>query len=421
MKIANLIAKTKYQLSSFLGKLQICKPSKRFVTEAVYGITANQTVHLTKIARALQEPIRLIKTVNRLSRGLNREGLWESITRFVVCQAKDRIEDLTLLVLDLSDIAKFDAKKMEFLAEVRDGSRHKIGLGYWLLQIVAVSCGQMDLIPLLNHLWSQNAIGHLSENEEILYCMDLVSNILGRKGIWVIDRGGDRKNLYYPFLDRGWRFLIRMVGNRNLLYKGSTALALDLAKSCPLLFRKTIDHTNKHGKTERLHLEYGFRKVRLPDRPEDLYMIVVTGFGAEPMMLLTNVSGSGLAGDWWWLVRAYITRWRVEDLLRFVKQSYKLEDIRLLGYRRLQNMMALLMLAAYFNMVILAQDLRMRVCRAGILNLAKRVFGVGEFFFYGIADGLAELFSKNRVQPFPKKKKPPKNPIQTALLLRLAT
>ena len=43
------------------------------------------------------------------------------------------------------------------------------------------------------------------------------------------------------------------------------------------------------GEEKVYHLEYGFRKVKLPGRKEQLYLVVVKGFGNKPMMLLTNV------------------------------------------------------------------------------------------------------------------------------------
>ena len=50
----------------------------------------------------------------------------------------------------------------------------------------------------------------------------------------------------------------------------------------------------------------------------------------------------------WEVVQGYLTRWRVEDTIRFIKQSYRLEHMRLLDFRRLGNMAALVVAVAYF-------------------------------------------------------------------------
>lgn len=43
----------------------------------------------------------------------------------------------------------------------------------------------------------------------------------------------------------------------------------------------------------------------------------------------------------WPVVESYLARWRVEETIRFIKQSYQFEDIRLLTYERLWTMAAL--------------------------------------------------------------------------------
>jgi len=47
----------------------------------------------------------------------------------------------------------------------------------------------------------------------------------------------------------------------------------------------------------------------------------------------------------------YLARWMVEETIRFIKQSYHLEDVRVLDYQRLKNLMALVPAAAYFPAV----------------------------------------------------------------------
>ena len=72
-----------------------------------------------------------------------------------------------------------------------------------------------------------------------------------------------------------------------------------------------------------------------------LWLVVIKGWGAEPTMLLTTRSLSRSRKAIWWVVKAYLTRWRIEKTLRFAKQTYALEDVRVLGYESLKNMMAL--------------------------------------------------------------------------------
>jgi len=59
-----------------------------------------------------------------------------------------RIKENTLLVLDISDIAKKYAEKMEYLATVRDGSEGTLAHGYWICSVIGTEAGEYVFIPL---------------------------------------------------------------------------------------------------------------------------------------------------------------------------------------------------------------------------------------------------------------------------------
>ena len=65
-------------------------------------------------------------------------------------------------------------------------------------------------------------------------------------------------------------------------------------------------------------------------------------------------------------------------------QTYDLENIRVLKYKRLQNMMALLLAVFYFLAVILDQTNKLTIMTGHILKSAKRVFGIPDFKYYAI-------------------------------------
>ena len=76
-------------------------------------------------------------------------------------------------------------------------------------------------------------------------------------------------------------------------------------------------------------LRYGKRLVRLPERPDQaLWLVVVHGYGEKPLMILTTKDKPA-----WDIVEAYLTRWRIEETIRFAKQAFDMENVRLLTYR----------------------------------------------------------------------------------------
>jgi hypothetical protein len=87
-------------------------------------------------------------------------------------------------------------------------------------------------------------------------------------------------------------------------------------------------------------------------------------------------------------------RWAIEETIRYIKQSYEVEDVRVLNYHSLQNIMPLVWAAAYFAAVLLDTTSKLKVMAGYVLRAAKRVFGIPEFHYYCIADGLTSIFMR---------------------------
>ena len=104
----------------------------------------------------------------------------------------------------------------------------------------------------------------------------------------------------------------------------------------------------------------------------------------------------------WWVVSAYLTRWRIEEAIRFVKQSYDLEDIRVLTYRRLRNLAALVNAVAFFTAVVLGTRIRLEILATHLVTAAKRLFGIPNFRLYALADGIREVCARS-----PRRAPPP--------------
>jgi hypothetical protein len=395
MDYSKMARKLRNKIADFSGELSIELPkvAGRFIAEMVYGIQASQSVVLTKVARLLEEPITVKKVEERLSRQLLRPGLGEKVQDNLLRLAAPLVGKDTLLILDPSDIQKKYAKKMQYLGKVRDGSEDEIGNGYWTCNVVAAEVEGSTVVPLLGQLYSCESPEFVSENREILTVMDKVSGATRKRGVWVIDRGGDRRKLIVPMLKKQYRFLIRLIGNRELIWAGKELLAEDIAKDCPMLYAETIVNIDD-GKEKVYHLEFGYRNVKFPDREETLGLLVVRGFGQQPMMLLTTEPLRKSRRVLWRMVRAYMRRWAIEETIRYVKQSYEIEDVRVLSYRSLQNIMPLVWAAAYFAAVLLDTTSKLKVMAGYVLKAAKRVFGIPEFHYYCIADGLTSIFAR---------------------------
>ena len=402
MQDSKLRARLKAQLTKFSSQLcaGLSKPLERFVGQMLFGIQASQDVKLSNIARRLKEDIPLIKTEDRLSRNLKAVELEAELTSQLAKMASQRVDANTVLCLDLSDIRKEYAKKMEYLAPVRDGSSGEVHAGYWLCDVTGAEVNGSEIVPLYQKLYSAEAEGFVGENAEVLAGVDLVRTYTQGRGIWTVDRGGDRKKLLEPLLDRHERFVIRSTGRRFVIdrknVRGSVA---ELGAKCRLRHQARIVKIEE-GQEKTYNLRYGVEPIRLVGRPERLSLVVVAGFGEDPMLLLTNaLDGTRDSQSLWWIARIYLTRWKIEETFRFIKQSYNLEDIRVMKYRRLKNLVVLVTAAAYFAAVFLGQKMKLRILCEKLLIISQRFFGIPPFRFYALADGIKNILSQSSPGP----------------------
>ena len=101
----------------------------------------------------------------------------------------------------------------------------------------------------------------------------------------------------------------------------------------------------------------------------------------------------------WWIVQIYLTRWKIEETFRFVKQSYNLEDIRVMKYQRLKNLVILVTAVAYFAATFLGQQMKLRILCEKLLIISQRFFGIPPFRFYALADGIRKILSHTTFSP----------------------
>ena len=125
MHSAKVAAQIRVQIRRFSGEVSggLPKTAARLVREVIYGVQSRGSVRLSEIARALEEKIRLKKVMARLSRQLNRPGLRQRVRENLLKLAAPRVGAETLLVVDLTDVIKPYARKMEYLARVRETVR----------------------------------------------------------------------------------------------------------------------------------------------------------------------------------------------------------------------------------------------------------------------------------------------------------
>ena len=124
---------------------------QRFLQDMVSGLVIGGHVHLSKVARAISHGRQDIHGVEkRLSGHLGSEH-WDMspVADNLLAQSAALVNDNSLIVADLTDIAKYWARVMEGLGRVRDGSDpdKRTAPGYMLFEAY-VRVGRWQLFPL---------------------------------------------------------------------------------------------------------------------------------------------------------------------------------------------------------------------------------------------------------------------------------
>lgn len=390
--LARLIERVKSQLREFsrglcLGLSAACS---RMVSEVLYGLCKSGDVKLTAISRSLRDKASLKKAVERLSRNLSSEDISRKLNRRVVEASCNRVSKDTLLVIDESDLQKRYAHKMEGLWHVRDGSEKKIGWGYPLLKVLSTEVDGRDVIPLWGQLHSTRLDTSGGENAEITYLLRDISERLCGRGIWVMDRGFDRGRLFMELIGLEQRFIVRLKTKRHLRWKQQSLPPGKIR----VAMRHRAEVIKKKGRRRtRERLKFGFTSVGLRFTNRRFVFVKIRFDGAtKPIFLLTNVQDSPSAEDVLWLIKAYVARWRIEETIRFIKQSYGLEDIRVRSYNALRNMTALVNACANFLACHIGLKAKLEIMARRLLYESKRVAGlIKDFRYYALADGLKEV------------------------------
>ena len=155
---------------------------------------------------------------------------------------------------------------------------------------------------------------------------------------------------------------------------------------------------NKRWKEEFLHLRFGSVTVALPDDPSHWFtLVIIEGFGIQPMLLLTNKKvNRHNPTEHWRIVEIYLTRCKCDECFRYIKQSYNLVDVRVQSYNSIHNIVVFVHAIAYFTSIYIGIALKLKVMLQKIYILSKRHFGRPTFYNYAMADGIFELLKTTR-------------------------
>ena len=246
-----------------------------------------------------------------------------------------------------------------------------------------VRTGRWQLFPLVIEPLKTYAGAPTSENAEILGHILRIHRRVQGKGIWVLDRGADRRELLVPLLKNRVALLIRQRGDRHLAVGRGRTLAVEEIAAEMLRQRRP-----KRWPYDGLTLS---RKVRLPESPQHELLLVAHWRepGASPLLLLVSPRARARGRPAKWFVKAYQRRWGVEDATRGIKQCFQLEQFLVRSWRSICRLIVLVALAFFW--LNLWGEARYEKMRHALMNHPWRIPKAVTYLFDWIATQLREI------------------------------
>ena len=377
---------------NFCGKISkgFQRPIQKFILDMVFGLIAGKSCFLTEISRELKEDIALDKTVERLSRNLMNFDGSEELRENYFCNVSKNFNENTVLIIDDSDITKPCSRKLEGLCKIKDGSTGEIGEGYWYAGVSALSSEHKQPIPVYSRVYSTTEAGYISNNSETIKSLKFLSKHFPKTNIRALDRGYDGGFIFDYFIPRDESFIVRMVGNRNCIYKGETLLINELARR--FKGKYSLKFETKDGR--KADCKISIVPVSLPKYPDKaLNLVICRGLGKDPLLLLTNLDNNDkrLCVT---ITKVYLLRWRIEEYYKFKKQGFGFEKFLVRSLKSIRNLDLLLTIAIGY-IGTLSEKIKDSIEVMEIIEASKRLYGLSKFTFYAISDGLVEIFEKS--------------------------
>lgn len=366
----------------------------KFVIQSIYGILKSGSVILKDIAVALNEPIQVKNTIERLSQNLGRP-LSPSILTDYTKKMTEALGEEPYILVDDSDVVKPHGRAFEALGKVRDGSSkdNKIEKGYHVTEIVGLTAGQKQPVSLFSRIHSSREIGYKSTNDILFQGLNHVIDHLKRKGTFIFDRGYDMNALFDFMHQKKQQYIVRLTEKRKIFWKGKWFKSTILRDSRKGKIKTTLTF-KEDGKVKRQTVYVSHLNVKITASRRSICLVLVYGLGETPMMLATNKAIQGKK-DVIQIVRAYMSRWRIEEYFRFKKQHFGFEDFRVRSLTSVNNLNQMLTYAMGMLGVLTDKSGTSQLFRRLIHN-ARALRSDIRFYYYQLAEGISATLALAR-------------------------
>ena len=370
------------------------KPTSKFVTDMLYGISKSKDIILSSISEALDENISKINTIDRLSNNLSLD-LDESIFLNYCNLAFDALGNEPVFLVDDSDVTKPLGNKFEALGIVRDGSSKDKSYekGYHHTEIVGLTNNFKQPISLFSKIHSSIQKEYISNNNITYEGLNSVVTLLNERslqGTFVLDRGYDSNDIFNYFFNKNQHFVIRLTEKRKIYYKHrwNKITTLRDAYKGKLKFNIMFQNVEKECLISVI-------KAQITASKKWINIFFVYGLSDTPMMLASNIPIKSKE-DALKVARLYFSRWRIEEYFKFKKQEYNFENFRVRSLKSINNLNLLLTYTIGF-IALMCEKLGKNMFAQEIIKESKSLKDKVYLWFYQMARGIYNILKNAKI------------------------
>ncbi len=360
---SNSVRALKAQFSQFVEEVTqgFSIPEKKLVADLLWGLLGGGSVFVSDIARGLHEENTLDSTEVRLTK---------AIQTFDYAKLDDAIAERVFsvfakpysLFIDESDIGKEQARKLESLCRVRDGSKSGdvFHTGYHMTGLGAVGGSRRNVMVLKLDIWSSTAKGFVSSNEHTQGIIKNIRYIMNDSACEMsLDRGYDDAETM-NFLDKYEIFYcIRAKSSRKYDNNGNKYTIDELAGKLKGKYVQSFIDSEGNCK----EVKCSGTVVTHPDFGHEVMLAMERFSDSDVRFYLTNrvdVTKKGVMDA----IRLYRKRWRIEEVFRFAKQEFRLEKFLVRSMNAMNVLSSMAALAINFlSETIIQRNSLYHACR----------------------------------------------------------
>ena len=370
------------------------KPTSKFVTDMLYGISKSKDILLSSISEALDENISKINTIDRLSNNLSLD-LDESIFLNYCNLAFDALGDEPVFLVDDSDVTKPLGNKFEALGIVRDGSSKDKSYekGYHHTEIVGLTNNFKQPISLFSKIHSSTQKEYISNNNVTYEGLNSVVTLLNERslqGTFVLDRGYDSNDIFNYFFNKNQHFVIRLTEKRKIYYKHRWNKITTLRDG----FKGKLKFNIMFQNIEKECL-ISVIKAQITASKKWINIFFVYGLSDTPMMLASNIPIKSKE-DALKVARLYFSRWRIEEYFKFKKQEYNFENFRVRSLKSINNLNLLLTYTIGF-IALMCEKLGKNMFAQEIIKESNSLRDKVYLWFYQMARGIYNILKNAKI------------------------